>query len=440
MSSIWLELLLVFVLVLINGVLSMSELAIVSARPFRLRQRAEAGSSGASAAIELAEHPNRFLSTVQIGITLVGILAGAFGGARIAKLLAPELSNLPLIGGHGEAVALTLVVTTITYLSLVIGELVPKRLALRHPERIAAGVARPMQILSVAGRPVVWLLSVSTEALLRLLRIQPASEADVTEEEVEHLIGQATEAGAIDITEQHLLSRVLDLEDLTAGQAMTPRHEVLGLDLLATGEENRERVIAARFDTLPVYSGDLDRIAGIVAVRSLIGRLDEGEPLDLSGSLEPPRFVPETTSLLGVLKEMTMTGAHRLFVVDEFGSVEGLITLTDVFESIIGDLDVMAGLADPEIVARGEGSWLVDGTLDIAELTDLLDGIALPGVQRGGFHTVGGLMMARLGRVPAAGDYWDWEGYRFEVVDMDGRRVDKVLIASRALSSGDQRD
>ena len=437
MSSIWLEILLVLALVLINGVLAMSELAVVSARPFRLRQRAEAGSSGAAAAIELAEHPNRFLSTVQIGITLVGILAGAFGGARIAQPLAPKLSDLPLIGGHGEAVALTLVVATITYLSLVIGELVPKRLALRHPERIAVAVARPMRALSMATRPIVWLLSASTEVLLRLLRIEPASEADVTEEEVEHLIEQATEAGVLDTAEQQLLGRVLDLGDLMAGQAMTPRHEVVGLDLGAGDEQHRALVTSARFDALPVYDGDLDRITGIATVRSLAGTLAAGQPLDLTTGLEPARYVPETTSLLGVLTQMTMTGAHRLFVVDEFGSVQGLITLTDVFEAIIGDLDVLAGLAEPEIVARGEGSWLVDGTLDVAELRELLGVASLPGARQGQFHTVGGLMMAQLGRVPSDGDCWDWGGFRFEVVDMDGRRVDKVLITSeQALDDG----
>lgn len=434
MSSIWLEILLVLVLVLINGVLAMSELAVVSARPFRLRQRAEAGSGGAAAAIELAAHPNRFLSTVQIGITLVGILAGAFGGARIAQPLAPKLSDLPLIGGHGEAVALAVVVATITYLSLVIGELVPKRLALRHPERIAVAVARPMRALSMVTRPIVWLLSASTEVLLRLLRIQPASQSDVTEEEVEHLIEQATEAGVLDTAEQQLLGRVLDLGDVQAGQAMTPRHEVVGLDLARSEAENRALIAAAQHDTYPVYDGGLDRIAGIVAVRSLVGKLAEDEPLDIGANLDPPRYVPETTSLLGVLKQMTMTGAHRLFVVDEFGSVQGLITLTDVFEEIIGDLDVLAGLAEPEIVARGEGSWLVDGTLDIAELRDLLGVAHLPGARHGQFHTVGGLMMAQLGRVPSAGDCWDWGGFRFEVVDMDGLRVDKVLISTeRAL-------
>ncbi len=430
MGSIWLEILLVLGLIAINGAMSMSELAIVSARPFRLRQRAEAGSGGAATAIELAEHPNRFLSTVQIGITLVGILAGAFGGARIAKPLAPKLADLPLIGGHSEAVAMTLVVATITYLSLVIGELVPKRLALRHPEGVAATMARPMHTLSMIARPVVWLLSVSTEGLLRLLRIQPASESDLTEEEVEHLIDQATEAGVLETAEQVLLGRVLDLADRQAGQAMTPRHEVVGLDHAADDREIRALVSTEEYDAFPVYDGDLDRIAGLVLVRSLVGKLASGMPIDLTANLEPPRYVPETSSLLGVLQQMTMTGAHRLFVVDEFGSVQGLITLTDVFETIVGDLDVLAGLAEPEIVSRGEGSWLVDGTLDIAELRDLLGVVELPGDARGQFHTLGGLMMAQLGRVPAAGDRWEWGGFRFEVVDMDGLRVDKVLISS----------
>lgn len=428
MSSIWLEILLVLVLVLINGVLAMSELAVVSARPFRLRQRADAGSAGAEAAIELAQHPNRFLSTVQIGITLVGILAGAFGGARIARALIPGLSELPLVGGHSEAVALTLVVSAITYLSLVVGELVPKRLALRHPEGIAAAVARPMHVLSMVARPIVWLLSVSTEALLRLLRVPSASEADVTEEEVEHLIDRATQAGVLDVAEQALLSRVLDLGDLIAGQVMTPRHEVVGVDLSASEAENRARIASARYDTYPVYDGDLDRLSGIVTVHSFARKLVVDRPLDVSASLEPPRYVPETASLLGVLKQMTVTGAHRLFVVDEFGSIQGLITLTDVFEAIIGDLDVLAGLTAPEVVVRDDGSWLVDGQLDTIELRDLLRVGSLPGAGEGRFHTVGGLMMAQLGRVPAEGDSWQWGAYRFEVVDMDGLRVDKVLI------------
>lgn len=429
MSSIWLEVLLVLVLILINGALSMSELAVVSARPFRLRQRAEAGSRGAEVAIELAEHPNRFLSTVQVGITLVGILAGAFGGARIAKLISPRLTDLPLVGGHSDAAAMTLVVASITYMTLVIGELVPKRLALRHPEGIAAAVARPMRILAMVGRPIVWLLSVSTEGLLKILRVRPSTDSDVTEAEVEHLIDQATEAGVLDADEHELLDRVLDLGDLLAGQVMTPRHEVIGIDINATPAEVRSIIEATHFDSFPVYDGDLDNIVGLVTIRTLAASLAGGSLPDLT-KVEPPIYVPETTTLLSVLKQMTETGAHRMFVIDEFGSVQGLITLTDVFEMIVGDLDVLAGIADPEVVARGAGSWLVDGSLDIAELRDLLQVPVVPGETEGQYHTVGGLMMAQLGRVPSSGDTWQWDPFRFEVVDMDGLRVDKVLITT----------
>lgn len=430
MSSIWLEILLVLVLVLINGALSMSELAVVSARPFRLRQRAEAGNTGAEAAIELAEHPNRFLSTVQVGITLVGILAGAFGGARIAKLISPHLTGLPLVGGHSDAAAMALVVASITYMTLVVGELVPKRLALHFPEAIASTVARPMQVLSMVGRPVIWLLSASTEGLLKVLRVTPSTDAEVTEEEVEHLIDQATEAGVLDADEHELLDRVLDLGDLTAGQVMTPRHEVVGIDISARPEEIRAIIGAAHFDSYPVFDGEFDKMVGLVTIRSLAASLASGSLPDLQ-QVEQPHYVPETTTLLRVLTQMTETGAHRLFVIDEFGSVQGLITLTDVFETIVGDLDVLAGIAEPEVVARGTGSWLVDGSLDIFELRELLEVPVVPGETEGQYHTVGGLMMAQLGRVPTAGDIWNWGAFQFEVVDMDGLRVDKVLVTTQ---------
>ena len=427
-----LDVLLLVLLVLVNGVLAASELAVVSSRKVRLRRRADGGSAGARAALALAEAPDRFLSTVQIGITLVGILAGAFGGAALTEPLAETLAGVPGVGRYAGAIAGLVVVALITYLSLLVGELVPKRLALRNPEGIASRIARPMQALSRATGPVVSLLAVSSDLLLRLLRARPSTEPSVTEEEVEHLLREGTRAGVFAESERAMLQGVFDLGDRRAGELMTPRHRVVFLDLAKPTVENRRRMASAAHNVFPVCDGSLDRVLGIVSVKNLWRRALDGASTDPREAMTEPLFVPEAAPVPDVMARFRETGVHLALVVDEYGGVEGLLTLNDVFGAVVGDLDPAS--APP--ARRADGSWLLDGGLPAHEVRALLAIDALPGEEEGGYETLGGFVMARLGRIPATGDATDWAGHRFEVVAMDGNRVDKVLASPMAGNGG----
>jgi putative hemolysin len=456
------EVLLILILVAVNGLLSGSEMAVAASRKARLQERADRGDAGARAALELAEHPNRFLSTVQIGITLVGVLTGAFGGATLAAQLDAALEGVPGLAPYSEALSLGLVVLGITYLSLVLGELVPKRLALNSPERLAAAVARPMTLLSRLAGPAVAVLGASTDAVLRLLRVRPSGEAPVTEEEVRLLIDQGAEAGVFERAEQDLVDGVLSLADRPVGELMTPRTRLVALDLEDPPEVNASKVAESPHTHFPVYRGDLDTVVGVVTVKDLwlaAGRA--AAPLaELERLAHAPLFVPEALRALRLLEVFraaavappgqagapgaTAGAAQTLevaIVIGEHGGTEGLITLTDLLEAITADLPEAAGAAAAGLVQRGDGSWLVDGELEADALKERLGLGTVPDPGRDEFHTVGGFVMHRLGRVPAVGDAFEWEGHRFEVLDMDGRRVDKVLVAPGPASSaaGDDR-
>ncbi len=427
MSSITFEILILLVLIIVNGVFSMSEMAIVSARKVRLQQLANQGNTSAQAALELADAPNHFLSTVQVGITLIGILTGAFGGATIADKLVGYLTLIPGLAPYSRAIAFGLVVVSITYLSLIFGELVPKRLALNNPERIASAVAIPMRMVAAIASPIVYLLSASTELVLRVLGIEQSTEPQVTEEEIKILIEQGTEAGTFEEAEQDMVERVFRLGDRPVNALMTPRPDIVWLDLEDSPEENRNKMMDSAHSRFPVCQGGLDNVLGVMYVTDLLARSLSGQPLDLTASLRQPIFVPESTRGLKVLELFKQTGIHMAAVVDEYGVIQGLVTLNDIMVEIVGDVPSVNQMEEPQAVQREDGSWLLDGMLPVDEFFEIFDMEELL-EHRGNYQTLGGFVITHLGRIPAAADHFEWEGMRFEVMDMDGNRVDKVLV------------
>ncbi len=426
MGAIGLELVLIVVLVLINGVLAGSELAVVSARKVRLQQRAAAGDGGARVALKLASEPNRFLATVQIGITLVGILAGAFGGATVAEKVAEQLEDLGLSNGASGAAGVLLVVLGITYLSLIIGELVPKRIALAHPEAIARVVARPMRLLSILGTPVVAILSFSTDAVLRLLRLRAPSDEAVTEEELKMLLQQGADAGVIEIAEHEIAAAVFRLGDRHVADLMTPRLETVWLDVADPVERALEAIAESPHERYPVCENDADNVLGVVAVKDLFALVARGETLDLRAALKPALYVPETLSVLSVLQRFKEAPSTLAVVIDEYGGTNGIVTLTDVMEAIVGDLPT-GEQTEQAIVRRPDGSWLIDGRLPFDELRALVGFRDAP--EERDYQTLAGFVLHQFGHIPSIGESLDWNGFRFEVVDMDARRIDRVLVA-----------
>lgn len=428
MSSFAFEALLIILLIIANGVFSMSELAIVSARKVRLEQWAKEGNTKARAALRLISSPNNFLSTVQIGITLIGILSGALGGATVAKTLQKSLNTIPLIQPYSETLSFTIVVGIITYLSLVIGELVPKRLAMSNAEKIACAVAPPMRFFANIGTPVVYLLSISTEALLGILGIQANEESQVTEEEIKVMIAQGAESGMFEEAEQDMVERVFRLGDRPIKSLMTPRTEIDWLDIDAPFEETQREVLESGHSRFPVARENLDDCVGVVDIREFLNASIHGSPLDLLKVSSPPLYVAETASALSVLEQFKQSGDRVAMVTDEYGGVEGMVTLTDLLEAIVGDLPSSDRQGDPDSIQREDGSWLIDGMISSDRLKEILEIEDLPYEEERNYHTLGGLMMTYLRHIPKVGEYFTWERIRFEVVDMDGNRVDKVLI------------
>ncbi len=428
MSSIVREVLLILFLVLLNGVFAMSEIAVVSARKARLQERAERGSRQARRALRLAEEPNRFLATVQVGITLIGILAGAFGGATLAEHATAWVATSRTLAPYAEAIGLGVVVLGITYLSLVLGELVPKRIGLNAPERIAALVAGPMNALSVVGRPLVTLLTWSTEVVMRLLPTRRGEEPPVTEAEIAVLLEQGTEAGVFQEEEQALVERVFWLADQRVVTVMTPRVRVAWLDVDDPPERVREQVLAWPYSRFPVCEGSLDRVVGVLEVRDLWAA-GPGSEANLRALLREALFVPESTTALALLERFREGAPPVAVVVDEYGGMEGVVTLHDLLEALVGDLRVPGAAAEPSVVRREDGSYLVDGAILMDELRDVLGLEERRGEERGEYRTLGGLVFSALGRVPRSGDHFVSGGFRFEVVDMDRNRIDKVLVA-----------
>lgn len=421
------EILILILLILTNGFFSLAEMAIVSARKVRLQQRAEEGNKGAETALGLARHPTRFLSTVQTGITLIGILSGAFGGATIAEWLAAYFARFPALQPYSEAIGVGIVVTLVTYFSLVVGELVPKRLALNNAEAIASSVAPLMEFVSRVAKPVVSLLSFSTEMLVRLLRIKPTSEPAITEEEITILIEQGRQTGIFEDVEQEIVERVFRLSDRTVNSLMTHRSEMVWLDVEDPLEENINKIIATGHTNFVVCKGGFDEMLGILRSKDLLRELAAGRPVGIPASLPMPPFVPEGMKALELVARLRHDKSPVALIVDEYGTIDGMVTLTDVLEAIVGDISALDEKGEPAAIHREDGSWLLDGMMSVDELQMLFDLDELP-EDADDYDTLGGLFMAQMGRVPALGDKFEWNNLYFEVMDMDGHRVDKVMI------------
>ncbi|KPL71387.1 hypothetical protein ADN00_16935 [Ornatilinea apprima] len=428
MNDILVQILIIAVLIVLNGIFAMSEIALVSARKIRLQQRADDGDASAAVALEMAESPNRLLSTVQVGISLVGVFSGAVGGATLAKYLAPQIARIQILAPYSEGLSLVIVVLIITYFSLVVGELIPKRLAMGNPEKIATTVARPMRTLSALTAPIVNLLSASTELGLRLLGAKPNQEPPITEEEIKVLIEQGTQSGIFIEQEQDFVESVFRLANRRVDAIMTPYTEIEWLDINDSFEENLSLLLENRFTRWPVARGGLDNVIGILNARDLLAATLQEDPVEIEPLLLPALFVPESMPALKAFEEIKANPANVALVIDEFGGLIGMVTLLDILEAIVGEIPQAGKKEDPQIVQRADGSWLLDGLLQVDELKELLDIEDLPDEDRVGYQTLGGMVMAQFGSIPAAGDVFRWQEYKFEVVDMDGRRVDKVLV------------
>ena len=416
-------------LILLNGVFAMSEIAIVSSRRTRLLQMADAGGTGAGHALKLASEPTRFLSSVQVGITSIGILSGAIGEASIASRLRTSIEHVPVLTPYADTLSLAVMVILLTYVSLILGELVPKRLALTHPEAIASIIARPMDVLATLGRPIVTLLSVSTDAVLRSFGVRHVKQPAVTLEEIRVLLEQGADEGVFEGAEHEMVTNVLNLDDRHVSAVLTPRSDVVFLDVRDPLDANRHKLRQAPHNVLPLCDGGLDHVLGFVRSTTVLEKLLEGGTIDLPALAEKPLFVPETMSLMTLLEQFKRTHLPAALVVDEFGDVAGLVSLTDVITSIVGDLPAEPG-EEPMIVRRDDGSWLFDGGLGLDAALRTLDAESLLADEdRQHYHTLGGLAMLALGRVPRTGDVFERGGYRFEIVDMDGNRVDRVLVS-----------
>ncbi len=418
----------VLLLIVLNGVFAMSELAVVSSRESRLQQRLEEGKRGAAAAIELASDPNRFLSTVQIGITLIGVGTGAFGGATLSGRFGNVLANIPFIERYSREIAGVAVVVAITYLSLIVGELVPKRLALQNPEGMACLVAPTMRTLSRVTAPVVSFLAISSDFVFKLIGIKPSEDAIVSDEEIDHLLRQGTEAGIFHRSERAMVSGIFDISDRTAGELMTPRHRIRFIDLAQPYEAGLRRMADTPHNFYPVCDGTTDNVLGVVATRELWRRQIAGEPIDIRAAMEPALFVPEIAPVLSVVDQMRHLRSPMAIVVDEYGGVEGVLTFNDVLSDVVGEVDDPTQTGHKGAVQRDDGSWLLDGVFPAHEVMELFDLDTLPGEAESRFETLGGFIVDQLGKIPATGEHVDFGGYRFEVVDMDGNRIDKVLV------------
>ncbi len=414
---------LVLVLILANGFFAAAEMAVVTSRKTRLAEMASRGNAGARAALELAENPEGFLSTLQIGITLLTILSGAYGEASLSSYVTAYLSEIPLLAAYAHGLGFGVVVAGITYVSLIAGELVPKRLAISNPEAIAARVARPMRLLLKLSAAPVWLLASSTRLVLGMLRVKEDAASQVSEDEIRLLVRQAATAGVLEEAEREMVERVMRLGDIPVGVIMTHRLRMVCLDL-EHPDTIRETIKATPYNRFPVVRGGLENLLGVAEAKDLLAVNICENALDVLPVLIQPPHVPETTTAFRLMEQFKATSRNLAIVVDEFGDVQGLVTLTDVLKAVVGEMALPDADAEPRIVVRKDGSWLVDGTTPVREVFDLM-GEPAP---EGDFQTLAGFVLARTGRIPAVAESFEHDGYLFEVVDMDGRRVDRVLV------------
>jgi putative hemolysin len=418
-------------LILINGALAMSEIAVISARPARLIELAENGRAAAKRALKLASEPTKFLSTVQVGITAIGILSGAIGEATVAVRLRTVFERVPMLAPHAEPLSVGVMVVALTYVSLILGELVPKRLALTRPEWIATVVAAPMQALATAAKPMVWILMRSTDTIVRLLGAPTGGQPAVSHEEIKVLLEQGTREGVFEQSEREMMTNVLELDQRSVSSVLTPRAEVVFLDIREPQDAMRKKLRTSPHSVLPLCDGGLDQVIGFVRASRLLDPMLESGAFDPAKAAEPAHFVPHSMNLMRLLQQFKATHLPLALVVDEYGGVDGLVSLTDVVSAIVGNLPTEAG-EEPAVVKRPDGSWLVDGSLDIETAEKTLGVESLSGDdETTDYHTVGGLAMEALGRIPRTGDVFERGGLQFEVVDMDGHRVDRLLISRR---------
>ncbi|WP_374497706.1 hemolysin family protein [Vogesella indigofera] len=424
------DIFIIFVLFFLNGIFAMAEIAIVSSRKVRLQQWAEEGHRGAIAALKLADEPTRFLSTIQIGITLIGILSGAFGEAAIADRLIPYFATVPLLADIARPLALGITVLLITYFSLIIGELVPKRIGMQNPEVLATVLAPPMLLLARATRPLVRFLSLSTETVLRVLGIKKPKEPSITEEEIKVLMEQGAEEGIFERAEQELVENIFSLDEKKVVSIMTQRKDIIALDIDDPLEDNLRIIKQSVFTRYPVCKGGFENVLGMIQAKDLLHRLLDDKSVTLAELVRPPLYVPEAISPMQLLEQFKRTRNHTALVVDEYGEIEGLVSINDVMEAIVGDLPTEASDSDEEIVQRDDGSWLVDGMMSLDDFKEHFDLDMIEGEETGDFQTVAGFVIFMLGRVPATADRVEWGGFTFEVVDMDRTRVDKLLVTA----------
>lgn len=430
MQSVGLELVVIALLLLINGLFALAEIALVSSRKSRLKALADHGNPRAQLAYAQAESPTRFLSTVQIGVTLSGIAAGAFSGAALARELNHWMvARLPELAAYTNYISFGGVVIGITFFTIVLGELVPKRLGLANPERWAMALARPMNAISKMAAPFVWLLTVCTDGIAKLLGSRAEPKVTVSDEEVASLIEQGLHAGVFHKAEKAMVEGVMALDHCPVTALMTPRPKLVWLSVDDPDEANWRKIVASGHSTFPVYQEHRDNILGMLHIKALWAHAAFGLPTNLRNLVTPATLIPERTTAIQVLEQFKKSGKHTALVVDEFGGVQGMITLIDILEAIVGDLPDQLRRSQPEAKRREDGSWLVDATLGLPDVKELLKLRTLPGEGSTEFQTLGGFVVTQLGRIPAAGDYFDWNGWRFEVMDMDRQRVDKVLVA-----------
>ena len=417
----------VLLLLVLNGLFAMSELAVVSSRRAKLQSRADRGDKGAAAALKLSENPTRFLAAVQVGITLIGILSGAYGQATIAGELDQILEGVPAVAAYSQPLATAIVVIVITYLSLIVGELVPKRFAMTFPETIASAVARPLSLLARILGPFVTLLTLSTIGVLRLLGIRDQKGEEITQEEVETVLAEGASAGLIEPEEQAMIGEVMRLGDRPVRVAMTQRRDVHWISLSDTLEQQQSDIRACPYSRIVVARGsDVDEPIGVVHKKDLLDAILDGGALDLAKLMVTPLYMSETTSVLKAFSLLKQTPLHMALVVDEFGALEGVVTATDLLEMIAGDFDeAHDGQAPATILPRDDGSFLVDGRADVEELARALDA-EFP--QTGQYHTAAGLVLNSVGRLPNEGEVFQIGGFQVEVIDMDDRRIDKLLF------------
>lgn len=420
------EIVVIFFLVLLNGLLAMSEMAIIAARKSKLQQLAEAGSRRSAIALRLAEHPENLLSAVQIGITLIGIVAGVVGGATIAERLSLYLEKFAWVGNYSVAIAGVIVVGLITFISLLFGELVPKRIALSNPEKIAARTAGFMVGIERLTFPLVRILTKSTNAILHFLGVRQVAEPEVTEEEVKVLLEEGTKAGIFEEVEQDMVESVLTLDNRPISALMTPRTEIDWYDLEDPIEVFEEKIRTSQRSVFPVAHDTLDNVLGVVDVKDyLVMKLEKKSKKDIREILRNSLFIVESTPILKVVEMFKRTGIHIAMIIDEHGVVQGLVTINDVLEAIVGDISLSG---EPEALQREDGSWLIDGMLPLDEFKRIFNLDKWSGEEQGHYYTMGGLLVVHLGRAPKAGDKLMWNNFSFEVVDMDGRRVDKIIV------------